>query len=384
MADKRDYYETLEVGKQATDDDLKKAYRKLAKQYHPDANPGNKEAEAKFKEISEAYAVLSDAQKRAAYDQYGHSAFDPSAGGAGGGFYGNVNFDMNDIFESIFGGGGFGDIFGSGGGRRRSGPRHGADIYINLQIKFEEAVFGTVKEIQVPTNEVCGTCKGSGAKPGTVAENCRQCNGSGQERVQQQTMFGIMQSVRTCSACRGEGKIIKDPCITCRGAGKVCITKTLQVTIPKGIDNGQSIRLVGKGEPGEKGGPPGDLLITVYVTSHKVYTRDGMNLYIDVPITFVQAALGYDIIIPTLDGEEKYTVKPGTQTGTVVTIKGKGVPNVKNNRVVGDLVAKLNVTVPKELTERQKQLLREFADDMPEEFKDHKKGFSDKIKGLFK
>lgn len=375
MADKNDYYETLGVQKNATEEDLKKAYRKLAKQYHPDANPGDKTAEAKFKELSEAYSVLSDPQKRAAYDQYGHAAFDGMAGGAGG-F--NGGFDMGDIFESFFGND-FGDIFG-GGGRRRSGPRRGSDVHTNLQIKFEEAVFGTTKEIQLPMDETCSTCKGTGAKPGTVAENCRHCNGSGQERVQQQTMFGTMTSVRTCSICKGEGKIIKEPCTGCRGSGKVRMNKNLQVNVPKGIDNGQSIRISGKGEAGQKGGPSGDLLITIYIQPHKLFTREGNNIYLDVPITFVQAALGGEIAIPTLSGEEKYNVKPGTQTGTVVTLSGKGVPNVRNNRSVGDLVARLKVTVPTQLSDRQKQLLKDFADEMGEEYKDNRKGFFDKLK----
>jgi len=381
MADKNDYYDTLSVQKSATDEDLKKAYRKLAKQYHPDANPDDAAAEAKFKEISEAYAVLSDPQKRAAYDQYGHAAFEQ--GGAGG-FHGGVNFDMSDIFESFFGGdGGFGDLFG-GGGRRRNAPRRGADLQTNVQIKFEEAVFGTQRDIQIQSNETCETCKGTGAKPGTTAESCKHCGGSGQERVQQQTMFGTMTSVRTCGICRGEGKVIRDPCTACRGTGKVRASKTLQVNIPKGIDNGQSIRLSGKGEAGDKGGTAGDLLITVVIQPHRHFSRQGNNIYLDVPITFVQAALGEEIIIPTLDGEEKYAVKPGTQPGTVVNIKGKGVPNVKNNRLVGDLVVKLLVTVPTQLTEKQKQRLKDFADEMGDEYKNQKKNFINKIRESFK
>ncbi|MCL2351355.1 MAG: molecular chaperone DnaJ [Firmicutes bacterium] len=386
MADKRDYYEVLGVEKAATDDDLKRAYRQMAKKYHPDANPGDKTAEGKFKEVNEAYAVLSDPQKRAAYDQHGHAAFDPAMGAGGaGGFYGGVDFNMSDIFESFFGGeGGFGDIFGGGNRRARSGPRRGADLQTNIQIKFEEAVFGTTKDIQITSNEPCPACKGSGAKPGTSAESCKHCGGTGQERVQQQTMFGTMTSVRTCSICRGEGKIIREPCPECRGAGKIRAVKTLSVIVPKGIDNGQSVRLSGKGEPGEKGGPPGDLLITVYVQPHKHFTRQGMNLFLDVPITFVQAALGDELKIPTLDGEEKYAVKAGTQPGTVATIRGKGVPNVKNSKSVGDLIIKLVVTVPTQMNERQKQRLRDFADEMGEEYKNQKHSFFDKIKNSFK
>jgi molecular chaperone DnaJ len=379
MADKRDYYEALGVSKSASDDELKKAYRKMAKQYHPDNNPGDKNAEEKFKEINEAYGILSDPQKKSAYDQYGHAAFDPAQSGAGG-FYNGAGFDMGDIFESFFGDSAFGDIF-SAGGRARPGPRRGADLRTTMQIRFEEAVFGTTKDIRITTNETCETCHGSGAKPGTVAENCRHCGGTGQERVQQQTMFGSMTSVRTCSACHGEGKIIKEPCPACRGSGKVRANKTLQIVVPKGIDNGQSIRLSGKGEAGDKGGPNGDLLITVYVQPHKVFTRQGTNLYIDVPVTFVQAALGDDIAIPTLEGEEAFTVKPGTQPNTVVNIRGKGVPNVKNQRLVGDLVVKFIINVPTQLNERQRQKLREFAEEMGSDYRDDKKTWFDKLMG---
>ena len=380
MAAKRDYYEVLGVGKSASEDDLKKAYRKLAKQYHPDANPGNKEAEAKFKELSEAYGILSDAQKKAAYDQFGHAAFDQSAGG--GGYGGGMNFDMGDIFESFFGDG-FGDIFGSGGGRRRGGPRRGADIHTSINVKFEEAAFGVEREIQINANETCETCHGSGAKQGTTAESCKQCGGSGQRRVAQQTMFGTMTSVRTCEICSGQGKVIKDPCQTCRGEGRVRKPKKIKVMVPKGIENGQSIRLSGKGEAGEKGGPMGDLLITVYVQGHKLFTRPqgSVNLLLEMPITFTIAALGGEITIPTLDGEEKYTIKPGTQPGTKIMLRGKGVPNVKNNRVIGDLIVTLNVTIPTSMSDRQRQLLKDFAEDDGEEYKDDKKGFFDKFRG---
>ena len=379
MATKRDYYEILGVNKNASDDDLKKAYRKLAKACHPDANPGNKEAEARFKELSEAYSVLSDAQKKAAYDQFGHAAFDQSSGG-GGGFSGGMNFDMGDIFASFFGDG-FGDIFG--GTRRRGGPRRGADIHTSINVKFEEAAVGVEREIQINANETCETCRGSGAKQGTTAENCKHCGGSGQKRVAQQTMFGTMTSVRTCEICRGEGKIIKDLCSTCRGAGRVQKSKKIKVTVPKGIENGQSIRISGKGEAGEKGGQMGDLLITVYVGPHKLFIRPqgSVNLLLEMPITMTIASLGGEITIPTLDGQEKYTVKPGTQPGTKISLRGKGVPNVKNNRIVGDLIVTLNVVIPTGLTERQRQLLREFAEDVGDDYKDDKKGFFDKFRG---
>ena len=376
MADKRDYYEVLGVNKQSGDDEIKKAYRKLAKQYHPDANPGDKKAEGKFKEVSEAYGVLSDSDKRRQYDQMGHAAF--SQGGGGGGM------DLNEIFSrfgDIFGGG---DFFGMGGGRR-SGPKRGSDLQMRLNIKFEEAVFGCSREVSLNTFETCTTCKGSGAKPGTFAENCKKCNGSGSERIMQQTMLGYMTSVVACSACRGEGKIIKDPCTDCRGQGRVRANKTLSVTVPKGIDNGQQIRLQGKGEFGEKGGPAGDLYIVVQVANHKLFTREGNNLYIDIPITFVQAALGDEIFVPLLDGsQEKYVLKAGTQPGAVVHLRSKGVPSVRNNRNVGDLVVKFNVSVPTVMNERQKELLVAFNDAMGDDYKNHKKRWFDKVKEYFK
>ncbi|MCL2699930.1 MAG: molecular chaperone DnaJ, partial [Defluviitaleaceae bacterium] len=263
------------------------------------------------------------------------------------------------------------------------GPRRGADIHTSVNIKFEDAAFGIEREIQINANETCETCKGSGAKAGTTAESCKHCGGSGQERIAQQTMFGTMTSVRTCNVCRGEGKIIKDPCQTCKGAGRVRQVKKIKVTVPKGIENGQSIRISGKGEAGEKGGPMGDLLITVYVQGHKLFTRPpgSVNLLLEMPVSFTTAALGGEISIPILggDGQEKYTVKPGTQPGTKISLRGKGVPNVKNNRVVGDLIVTLNVTVPTGLNERQRQLLREFAEESGEE-REERKGFFDKFK----
>ena len=373
MADKRDYYEVLGVQKNAGDDELKKAYRSLAKKYHPDANPNNSEAEDKFKEASEAYEVLSDEKKRAAYDQYGHSAVN---GTGGSGFSGaGFEFDMGDIFETFFGG----DIFG--GSRRRQGPRRGADVSAQMTVTFEEAFFGATKEITLQMLENCEACDGTGAKKGTTPENCRHCNGSGRERVQQQSIFGYTTVERTCAVCRGEGKIIRDPCPQCAGKGKQRKSKTLQVNIPKGIDSGLSIRLSGKGEPGEKGGPHGDLLIGIQVRAHKIFKRDGLNLYLNVPITFVQAALGDEITIPTMENSEKYVIRPGTQPGTIATLKGKGVTNVKNNRIIGDLIVTLNVAVPTKLSDRQKAKLREFAEEMDEDFKDQKKGIFERIKG---
>lgn len=382
MATKRDYYEILGVSKQAGDDEIKKAYRKMAKKYHPDANPGDKAAEEKFKELGEAYAVLSEAGKRRQYDQFGHSAFEQ---GGGGGFHGGYG-DMSDILNSFFGGGGgFGDdIFGGGrGGRPR--PRRGSDLQMRLTIKFEEAVFGTTRQVPLQSYDSCPSCKGSGAKAGTHAESCRKCGGSGSERVTKQSILGVVTQVVTCSKCRGEGKIIKDPCVNCRGQGRVRTTKDIEVTIPKGIDNGQSIRLSGKGEMGEKGAPPGDLYITINVSPHKIFSREGSHLYLDVPITFVQASLGDEISIPLLDGhEEKHVIKPGTQPGAVIQIRGKGVPNVHNQRNIGDLIVKLIVTVPTQMSEKQKELLRAFNDEMGEDYKNHKKRWFDKVKEYFK
>ncbi len=372
MADKRDYYEVLGVQKNATNDELKKAYRKLAKQYHPDANPDNKEAEDKFKEASEAYEVLSDSTKRSSYDQFGHSAFN---GAGGGGYHYEGGFsDFSDIFEGIFGG----DIFG--GGRRRNGPRRGADVNISVQIEFEDAVFGTTKDITITAKDTCDTCNGSGAKPGTHPETCKTCNGSGQERVQVQSFFGATTTVRTCSSCNGTGKSIKDPCNTCAGSGSVRKNKTLQVNIPKGIDNEQMIRLSGKGEAGTNGGGFGDLLVSVYVKPSSHYTRKGTTLFVEVPVSFTTMTLGGEIKIPTLYGVETYQVKPGTQTQTVVTLKGKGVPSVRNPKVVGDLQATLKVIVPTELSDAQVELLQQLQSSMGETVTNVKKGLFGKKK----
>jgi len=374
---KRDYYEVLGISKGASDDEIKKSYRKMAKKYHPDANPDNAEAEAKFKEASEAYEVLSDAQKKAQYDQFGHSAF---GGPGGGGYtYSGQGFDMGDIFESFFGDG-FSDIFGGGRGGRRRGPARGADVRANISITFEESFFGATKSITIPVSENCDVCGGSGAKPGTFAETCKHCNGSGQERYQQQSIFGTVTSVRTCHVCRGEGKVIRDPCTKCSGRGKVRRSKTFEVNIPGGIDNGQSIRLGGKGEPGDKGGENGDLLVAVSIMPHAHFRRRDMNIYLDIPISFTKLALGAEVDIPTMGGVEKHTVKAGTQTGTTITLKGKGFPSVRNARVSGDLYATLNVQVPTKLSEAQKEHLRAFASESGEIVEESKKGFFSKLK----
>lgn len=378
---KRDYYEVLGLNKGATDADIKKAYRKLAKKYHPDANPNNQEAESKFKEATEAYEVLSDENKRQTYDQFGHSAFE----GAGG-FYGGGNFsgmDMGDIFESFFGGGGFSDIFGGGSSKRRRGPSRGADLQYNLTIDFEEAVFGCKKEISFQADDKCDTCNGSGTKPGTHAETCKTCGGSGQERVMQQTMFGSMTTVIECRTCHGEGKIIKDPCTVCSGKGKVRKTKNITVDIPKGINEGQSIRKAGMGAPGEKGGPNGDLLVAISIRPHKTFIRQNNDIYVEVPISIVQATLGDEIKIPTIDGEENYTVKAGTQPETTVTLKNKGVFNVRNPKLRGDEIIKFKVVVPTKISDHQKELLMQFASQDGSIPNVKKENFFDKVKKHF-
>ena len=389
MADKRDYYEVLGVSKGATDDEIKKAYRKLARKYHPDLNKDNPEAAEKFKEIGEAYEVLSDSEKRSRYDQFGFAGVDPNygAGQGGAGFGGFQDVDLGDIFGSFFGGGfgGFG-----GGGAKRNGPRRGKDVNVSIQLTFEEAVFGCKKEISIAIYDECETCHGTGAKAGSHPESCPTCHGTGQERVMQQSMFGSVTSVRTCSKCGGTGKVVKDPCNTCHGSGKVRKTKKYEVNVPKGIDNGQTIRLAGKGEIGENGGGYGDLLVTVYVQPNRVFVRKGYDIYCDVPITFVQAALGGEITIKTIDGEEKYTVKPGTQPDTVVTLRGVGVPNLRNPKVRGNQIVTLKVKIPTDMSERQKDLLRQFYGEAPkaateaEAPKEEKKSFSKKMKDFFK
>lgn len=376
---KRDYYDILGVGKSASESDIKKAYRKLAKQYHPDANPGNQEAEAKFKEATEAYEVLSDSQKRQTYDQFGHSAFDGAGAGGAGGFSG---MDMGDIFETFFGGSGFESFFGGGGSRRR-GPSRGADLQYNLTISFEEAIFGCNKEISFNADDTCEVCSGTGAKPGTSTQTCRTCGGSGQERVVQRTMFGNMQTIRECRTCSGQGTTVKDPCNKCGGKGIVRKNKTITVEIPKGINQGQSVRKAGMGAPGEKGGENGDLLITINILPHPTFVRQNNDIYVEVPISIIQATLGDEIKIPTIDGDEIYSLKAGTQPETVVTLKGKGVFNVRNPKIRGNQIIKFKVQVPTKLTERQKELLKEFADEGGSNTYTRKEGFFEKVKKHF-
>ncbi len=357
---KRDYYEVLGVQKNASEEEIKKAYRVLAKKYHPDMNPGDKEAEAKFKEASEAYGVLSDADKRAKYDRFGHAAFE-NGGGAGASGYGFT--DMNDIFSSF--GDIFGDLFGGFGGmggRRASynGPQKGQSIHAGITIAFDEAVFGTKKELNINAKETCPDCSGSGAKKGTTPQTCPQCGGKGQVVFQRQSLFGLTQSVQACPQCRGTGKIIKDKCQTCYGEGYITKKKIIEVTVPAGIDDGQSIRLSGQGDPGTNGGPRGDLLVEVRVKPHPTFQRDGMDIYSNVPISFAKAALGGEIKINTVDGDIMYNVAPGTQTDTRVRFKGKGVPSLRNSQTRGDMYVTLIVQVPNSLTKEQRELLEAF------------------------
>jgi molecular chaperone DnaJ len=389
MADKRDYYEVLGVDKNADDAELKKAYRKLAKKYHPDVNPGDKEAEAKFKEATEAYSILSDAEKRRQYDQFGHAAFDGGAGGGAGG-YGGFDFngaDMGDIFGDLFG-----DLFGGGGRSRRAdnGPRRGANLRARINITFEDAVFGCNKELEITLKDECTSCHGSGAKAGTSPVTCTKCNGTGQIVYTQQSMFGMVRNVQTCPECNGSGKMIKDKCPNCRGTGYTSSRKKIQVTVPAGIDNGQSIRIREKGEPGINGGPRGDLLVEVNVARHPIFQREDMNIFSTAPITFAQAALGGEVRINTVDGEVTYEVKPGTQTDTRIRLKGKGVPSLRNKNVRGDHYVTLVVQVPTNLNEEAKEALRKFDEacgNRPSSSKEHgekkKKSFMDKLKETF-
>ena len=375
---KRDYYEVLGVPKDSDEAALKKAYRVLAKKYHPDANPGDKEAEAKFKEASEAYSVLSDPEKRRKYDQFGHAAFEGGAGGAGG--YGGFDFngaDMGDIFGDIFG-----DFFGGGRsayGRSSNGPMRGANLRTGVRITFEEAIFGCEKEIELTLKDECPKCHGTGAKPGTSPVTCPKCNGKGKIVYTQQSFFGQVQNVQTCPDCRGTGKIVKEKCPDCYGTGYISSKKKIQVKIPAGIDNGQSIRIAGKGEPGTNGGERGDLLVEVTVSRSPVFMRQETAIFSTVPISFATAALGGPIKIKTVDGEVEYEVKPGTQTDTKVRLRGKGVPSLRNKNIRGDHYVTLVVTVPEKLTEEQKEALKRFDDAM--------KGISPepkKKRGLFK
>lgn len=369
---KRDYYEVLGVPKTASEQEVKQAYRKLARQNHPDVNPGNKEAEEKFKEATEAYDVLSDADKRARYDQFGHASTDPNAGGfGGGGFGGGGDFGFGDIFDMFFG--------GNGGGQRRNGPTRGADLRYDLSIAFEEAAFGVEKEIQVPRNETCTECHGSGAAPGTHPIQCTQCHGSGQVKVNQRTPFGTIQTARTCPTCHGEGRTISSPCKVCNGQGVVRNVKTVKVNIPAGSEEGLSLRFSNSGEAGQLGGPAGDLYVVLHIKAHKFFEREGNDVFCEIPITFVQAALGAEIEVPTLDGSVKMKIPEGTQTATVFRLRGHGIP-FRRGSGRGDQHVRVVVATPTKLTDKQKQLLQEFGDSTTEQQQMGKKSFFDKVK----
>ncbi len=365
MADKRDYYEVLGVSKDASEADIKRAYRKVAKKYHPDINPGDKNAEEKFKEAAEAYEVLSDSEKRARYDQFGHAAFEQGGPGAGG--FGGFDFgggDMGDIFGDIFG-----DFFGGGsrgGSARRNGPRQGANLRASVRITFDEAIRGVEKQLEIALKETCNTCGGNGCKPGTSPETCTKCNGTGQVVYTQQSMFGMVRNVQPCPDCNGSGQIIRNKCSDCGGTGYIKVRKKIKVPVPAGIDNGQSVRIREKGEPGINGGPRGDLLVNVNVSRHPKFQRQEYDIFSTEPITFAQAALGATIKIDTVDGPYEYTIKPGTQTDTRVRLKNKGVPSLRNKNLRGSHFVTFVVQVPVHMTEAQKEALRNFQQAMGE------------------
>ena len=383
MSEKRDYYEVLGLKKGASDDEIKKAYKKLARKYHPDLNRDDpKTAEEKFKEVNEAYDVLKDPQKKAVYDQFGHDAFDPRRGGSAGGnpfggaggFGGFEGFDLNDLF---------GDFFGGGGRRaRRQGPERGADLRYDLEISFEEAAFGKEVELSIPREEQCPTCNGSGAAKGSTAETCSTCHGTGQEQVVQRTMLGSMMTSRPCSKCHGSGKIIKNPCSDCHGTGRKRVTRTIKVNIPRGVDDGQRVRVSGGGEAGVRGGANGDLYVYIYIRPHGLFQRRGNDVLIEIPITFVQASLGDTVQVPTLDGAVDLKIPAGIQTGTVLRVKGKGIPNLRGAGR-GDEHVRVKVTTPQKLSSKQKELLKEFAALSGDTVNPEQKSFKEKFKDLF-
>lgn len=380
MAEKRDYYEVLGVNKSSTPEEIKKAYRKLAKKYHPDLNPDDQEgAEKKFKEATEAYEVLSDATKKQQYDQFGHAAFDQTAGGGygGAGFGGFDGFDMGDIFSSFFGG-------GFGGQRSNpNAPQRGRDLSYVVDLTFDEACFGVEKDISINHLENCSNCNGTGSAPGTSPETCPVCHGSGQVRTVQRTAFGNFQSVRPCDSCGGKGTIIKTPCSECHGEGTVRKSKKVRVKIPAGIDDGQQVYVRGEGDAGTKGGPSGDLILNIRVRKHKLFVRQGYDILCDYPISFVQATLGAEVQVPTVDGKVSYEIPEGTQPGTVFRLRGKGVPKLNTNQR-GDQYVTIKVEIPKGLNEKQKDLLRNFDENVDASKYKQSKSFFDKMKEIFK
>lgn len=376
---KRDYYEVLGVSKGASDDEIKKAYRKMAKQYHPDLNPGDKTAEAKFKEVNEAYEVLSDKEKRSRYDQFGHAGVDPNFGAGAGGPFGGFSgadfgdIDLGDIFGSFFGGG-----FGGGSSSRRNGPMKGDTLRAGVTITFEEAAFGCEKEIILNREETCETCHGSGCEPGTTAEVCPNCRGTGTVRIQRGGGAFTFATTASCPKCNGTGKIIHQPCKTCNGSGSVRKQRKITVKIPAGIDNGQAVSLRGQGGAGRNGGPAGDLIISVTVRPHAFFKRDGTSVYLEQPVSFLQATLGAELEIPTIDGKVKWTLPEGTQPGTTFRLRGKGIPSI-NGRGRGDQFVTVQVQVPKNLTREQKEALHAYGQAMGEIPADHEDG----LKGFF-
>jgi len=380
MAEKRDFYEVLGLSKGAGDDEIKKAYRKLAKKYHPDMNPGDSEAEVKFKEVNEAYSILSDPEKKNRYDQFGHAGVDPNFGAGGGDPFGGfggmgMDFDMGDIFSSFFG--------GSASSGRRNGPVRGDDILTRVVLSFEEAAFGCKKTIEFPRTETCSTCSGSGAEPGTKAETCSKCGGSGQIRIQQRTMLGMMQTTRPCDACGGAGKIIKTPCKSCKGQGVERKRKKLDATIPAGIGEGERILLRGQGNAGRRGGEAGDLVVEINIRPHPVFVRRDYDIFCEVPISFAEAALGGEIQIPTLEGKESFKIPEGTQTGTQFSLRGRGIPMIRSQNRRGNLYFTVQIEVPRNLSSNQKNLLRQFDENCNSTNLDGKKSFAEKLKNLF-
>lgn len=386
MAEKRDYYEVLGVDKSASEAEIKSAYRKKAKKYHPDLNPGDAEAEKNFKEVNEAYEVLSDSTKKQKYDTYGHAGVDPNfgAGGYGGysGGYGGAGVDLNDIFESFFGGGGG---FGGFGGQQRrnpNAPRRGGDVHVGVTISFMEAAHGCKKTVTVNRQENCPDCNGTGAKKGTSAQTCPECHGTGQVTQQQRTPFGVIQNSRPCSKCHGKGKIITDPCPKCHGNGRINVQKKKEVNIPAGIDDEQSLAMRGEGDMGVNGGAQGDVIIVVNVQPDPMFKRQKYDVYVNVPITYSQAVLGAEIVVPTIDGKVQYTIPEGTQSGTVFRLRQKGIKYL-NGRGRGDQYVTVTVEIPKKVTREQRKALEAFEATLKDENYEQRKGFFKKIKDMF-
>lgn len=384
MAEKRDFYEVLGLKKGASDEEIKRAFRKKAMEYHPDRNPGDKAAEEKFKEVNEAYSILSDPQKKDKYDRFGHAGVDPNAGfGGGGGFNGGFG-GFEDIFGDLFGGMfGGGSAYSQAGARRRNGPRKGQDLQKHISITFEEAAFGTKKQVQINKNVSCESCNGTGAQKESGKTTCAKCNGTGEIRTSQRTPFGQFTNVQTCDKCEGSGEVIDKPCNECGGKGKVRKTVTISVDIPAGVDNESVISIRGQGEPGANGGPNGDLYVVVAVEPHKLFVRKGTDLWLDMPITFSQAALGDDITVPTLKEKVSYKIPPGTQPETIFRLKGKGIKSLRSSKV-GDLYVKVVLEVPTKLTGEQKKLINKLGESLSTEGYSKRKSFSEKLKEHFK